>query len=89
MDESLQFIRKNLGITISIGSVFLLFFFTSYIGIIIGPITCVIAATIAIHYKFNLSKSKHAVKKQAEKKIEKATKQKAPQKPQKDIDEWG
>lgn len=62
LEESIRFIKRHSGIAISIGMVFSLLFFIKYIGIIIAPIVCIIAATYAIDQKVDLSKNVHAQK---------------------------
>lgn len=64
MEESISFIRRHSGIAIAIGMFFSALFFVKYIGIIIAPVVCIIAATFAIHKRVDLSKNEHAVKKE-------------------------
>lgn len=62
MEESMNFVKKNKGMTIAIGCIFSALFFIDYIGIVIAPILGVVAATLAIHAKVDLSKNKYAIK---------------------------
>lgn len=55
MDESYSFIFKNIGITLSVGLLFSSLFFTSF-GIMLAPLTGVVAGTIALHTKYDLRK---------------------------------
>jgi len=60
MEESTQYIRKHIGLTMSIGIIFYAMFFVEFIGFIVAPITAVVAATLAIHEIEDLSKNKFA-----------------------------
>ena len=55
MEKSFSFIFKNAGITLSIGLLFSSLFFTSF-GILLAPLTGVVAGTVALHNKYNLKK---------------------------------
>jgi uncharacterized protein involved in cysteine biosynthesis len=55
MEKSMSFIFKNAGITLSIGLIFSSLFFTSF-GILLAPITGVVAGTVALHNKYDLKK---------------------------------
>lgn len=61
MAESVQLVRRNRGLAVANGSVFMLWlivpFFGTYIGTIIAPITCTVGATLAL-----LEKGEPAVK---------------------------
>lgn len=67
MEESINFIKRHSGIAISIGMFFSALFFIKYIGIIIAPVVCIIAATFAINKRVDLSKNKHALKEEESK----------------------
>ena len=60
MEESIQYIRKHIGLTMAIGIIFYAMFFIEFIGFIVAPITAVVAATLAIHEIEDLSKNKFA-----------------------------
>lgn len=64
--ESVKWIRKNRGLALSIGSVFSLFFFIDIyhfpVGSIFAPILGVVAATLAVHARVDLSKNEFAKK---------------------------
>jgi CysZ protein len=60
MNESIQYIRKHIGLTMAIGIIFYAMFFIEFIGFIVAPITAVVAATLAIHEIEDLSKNKFA-----------------------------
>lgn len=52
MSESVQLVRRNNGLAVANGSIFLLWlivpFFGTYIGTIVAPITCTVGATLAL-----------------------------------------
>lgn len=52
MSESVQLVRRNSGLAVANGTVFLLWlivpFFGTYIGTIVAPITCTVGATLAL-----------------------------------------
>lgn len=55
MEKSYAFIFKNIGITLGIGLIFSSLFFTSF-GIMLAPLTGVVAGTLAFHQKYDLRK---------------------------------
>jgi CysZ protein len=55
MEKSYAFIFKNAGITLSIGLLFSSLFFVSF-GILLAPLTGVVAGTLALHKKYDLKK---------------------------------
>lgn len=55
MEKSFSFIFKNAGITLSVGILFSSLFFTSF-GILLAPLTGVVAGTVALHNKYDLKK---------------------------------
>lgn len=55
MEESFSFIFKNAGLTLAIGLLFSSLFFTSF-GILLAPLTGVVAGTVALHNKYDLKK---------------------------------
>lgn len=55
MEKSFSFIAKNAGITLAIGLLFSSLFFTSF-GILLAPLTGVVAGTVALHNKYDLKK---------------------------------
>ena len=55
MEESYVFIFNNIGITLSVGLLFSSLFFTSF-GIMLAPLTGVVAGTLALHQKYDLKK---------------------------------
>ncbi len=74
-EESIQFIKRYSGMALSLGGVFSLMYFNSYVGIIVAPIMGVVAATIAVHDRIGL-KRKGSLN-NAIKTIEKEKKQRA------------
>lgn len=62
MDESIDFVKKNRGATIAVGGLFSALFFIDYIGVVIAPIWGIVAATLTVHNKVDLSKNKYAEK---------------------------
>ena len=55
-EDSVKFIKRYSGMSLSLGGVFSLLYFNSYVGIIVGPIMGVVAATIAVHDRIGLKK---------------------------------
>lgn len=55
MEKSYSFIFKNAGITLAIGLLFSSMFFTSF-GIMLAPLTGVVAGTVALNNKYDLKK---------------------------------
>jgi CysZ protein len=55
MEKSYAFIIKNSGITLSIGLLFSALFFTPF-GILLAPLSGVVAGTVALHKKYDLKK---------------------------------
>lgn len=67
MKESIVFIKKNAGMAIAIGAIFSIIFklpteYGQVAGAILAPILGIIAGTIAMHKKVDLSKNKFAIK---------------------------
>ncbi|MDB4835483.1 EI24 domain-containing protein [Cyclobacteriaceae bacterium] len=81
MQESITYIRKRAGITMAVGLIFYGMFFIEFVGFIIAPITGVVAATLAIHAREDLSGNQYAIRDKA------GNKTKTP-KPQKEADPW-
>jgi CysZ protein len=57
-EQSVSIIRKFAGVALGVGSVFSLLFFSSYFGIVFGPILGVVAATVAMHDRVGLHRKK-------------------------------
>jgi CysZ protein len=76
MEESIQYIRKHIGLTMAIGIIFYGMFFIEFVGFIVAPITAVVAATLAIHHIEDLSKNKFAEKEKKNKVVVSSTEEK-------------
>lgn len=57
-EQSVSIIRKFAGVALGVGSIFSLLFFSSYFGIVFGPILGVVAATVAMHDRVGLHRKK-------------------------------
>lgn len=55
VSDSVDFIRRHRGIAVANGSIFTLWLYIPFIGPIIAPITCTVAATLAIAERSDLS----------------------------------
>ena len=65
INESMEFIRKHFGVAFALGGIFALIYKeVPFVGVVIGPITGVVASTIALHKIVNLKKNKYAIKEQ-------------------------
>ncbi len=62
MQDSMEFVKQNKGTTMAIGGMFSALFFIDYIGVVIAPVWGIVAGTLAVHYKVDLSKNKYAEK---------------------------
>ncbi|MBU0490018.1 MAG: EI24 domain-containing protein [Bacteroidetes bacterium] len=58
--ESIKFVRKHAGIAWALGSVYSAFFFFPYVGVVVAPVLCVVAATLATSKVVDLSKNPYA-----------------------------
>ena len=56
MEESILFVRKHFGLTLIIGGLFSTFFLIPIAGVIIAPITGIVAATLGVHAIVDLKK---------------------------------
>lgn len=65
-EDSVKFIKRYSGMSLSLGGVFSLLYFNSYVGIIVAPIMGVVAATIAVHDRVGLKK-KNSLKQEVKK----------------------
>lgn len=61
-EDSINYLRSRYGMTLAIGMVFYSLFIIEFVGFIVAPIAGVVAATLAIHEREDLSNNKHAVK---------------------------
>ena len=50
VEDSIKYVRQHFGTAVIIGGIFSSLFFIPYAGIIIAPVTGVVAATIAVDY---------------------------------------
>ena len=67
LEQSISFIRKNAVFAFSIGGIFSLIFLIPYAGVIVGPITASIAATIGVDMVVGL---KDKIRRKAEESVE-------------------
>ena len=61
-EESISYLRSRYGMTLAIGMVFYSMFIIEFFGFIVAPIAGVVAATLAIHVREDLSDNKYAVR---------------------------
>ena len=62
MEDSIKFIPKHAGLTIIVGGIFSALFLIPYAGVIIAPITGIVAATIGVHKIVDLKKTDYSEK---------------------------
>lgn len=63
INQSMEFIRKHFGVAFALGGVFALIYKeVPFVGVVVGPITGVVASTIAVHRIVDLKKNKYATR---------------------------
>lgn len=62
ISQSVYFVKKNMGFSVAIGSVYSLLFLVPFVGVVLSPILAIVAATCGTHEIVDLNTNEYAVK---------------------------